>query len=169
MLAAWQLADSLLDCTGTAWASRKRASICWHSTYAAARQRADRSGCNLGQVCRIKCIATLALKVANRQLTLFFCLVQVPLSGDLRAAAEKARTELIERVADADEQLGEQFLMEQPISPGDLQDAIRRATIALKFVPIFMGRCADRFCIGPLAASSFMEQSWTGLHDCLGL
>ncbi len=49
----------------------------------------------------------------------------------------------MERVAEADDELSELFLMEQPIDAMTLQDAIRRATLSLKFVPIFMGRCAE--------------------------
>ena len=64
----------------------------------------------------------------------------MPLEGEFKAQAEAARAELIEAVADADEQLAEAFLAEEPISPHDLQAAIRRAALALKFVPVFMGR-----------------------------
>jgi hypothetical protein len=42
-------------------------------------------------------------------------------------------------------QVGEMFLMEEPIDASTLQDGIRRATVALKFVPIFMGRHALPF------------------------
>ncbi|KAK9800290.1 hypothetical protein WJX73_004584 [Symbiochloris irregularis] len=64
---------------------------------------------------------------------------EVPLSAELQLQAEQARAELIEHVANADEELGEKFLMEEPISSEDLSAAIRRATLALKFVPVFMG------------------------------
>lgn len=40
-------------------------------------------------------------------------------------------------------QVGEIFLMEEPIDAMTLQEGIRRATVALKFVPIFMGRHAS--------------------------
>jgi len=39
-------------------------------------------------------------------------------------------------------QVGELFLMEEVIDAMTLQDGVRRATVALKFVPIFMGRHA---------------------------
>ena len=64
----------------------------------------------------------------------------MPLEGDFRQQAEASRAELVELVADVDEQLAESFLAEEPISPADLAAAIRRATLALKFVPVFMGR-----------------------------
>ena len=69
--------------------------------------------------------------------------LQVPLTADQQSLAESKRAELVERVAEADDELSELFLMEQPIDAMTLQDAIRRATLSLKFVPIFMGRCAN--------------------------
>ena len=66
----------------------------------------------------------------------------MPLEGDFKQQAETARAELVELVADVDEQLAESFLQELPISAEELAAAVRRATLALKFVPIFMGRYA---------------------------
>lgn len=54
------------------------------------------------------------------------------------------RAELVERVAEADETVGELFLMEEPVDADTLRDGIRRATLALKFVPVFMGRSATQ-------------------------
>ena len=70
--------------------------------------------------------------------------LQVPLEGEFKDKAEAARAELVEIVADVDEQLAEAFLAEEPISPDALQAAVRRAALALKFVPVFMGRWAWR-------------------------
>jgi len=61
------------------------------------------------------------------------------LSADQKIIAEKAYTELVSVVADVDEQLGEKFLMEEPISREELKQAIRRATIANKLVPVTGG------------------------------
>ena len=66
--------------------------------------------------------------------------LQVPLAGALADEAQRRRAELVERVAEVDEEVGELFLMEEPVDASTLQAAIRRATVALKFVPIFMGR-----------------------------
>ena len=66
--------------------------------------------------------------------------MQIPLQGSLLELAEAKRLELVERVAEVDEIVGELFLMEEPIPADVLQDGIRRATVALKFVPVFMGR-----------------------------
>lgn len=52
--------------------------------------------------------------------------------------AEK-RLELIERVADCDDEVAELFLMEEVPDTETLKAAIRRQTVACKFVPVFMG------------------------------
>ncbi len=49
------------------------------------------------------------------------------------------RAELVERVAEVDEGLEELFLMEEEPSEAQLKAAIRRQTIANRFVPVFMG------------------------------
>ncbi len=38
-----------------------------------------------------------------------------------------------------DDHLAELFLLEEPIEAAELKAAIRRATLANKFVPVFMG------------------------------
>lgn len=47
--------------------------------------------------------------------------------------------ELIEHLSEADEPLCDKFLNEEPISVLDIQQAMRRATVGLKFIPVFMG------------------------------
>lgn len=61
------------------------------------------------------------------------------LDDDQRALAEEAYAELLEAVADADEKVGEMFLMEDPISVADLKAGLRRATIKNALVPIAGG------------------------------
>ena len=51
---------------------------------------------------------------------------EVPLPEEFRAEVEAKRAELVERVAEVDEQLGELFLMEEPIDGDTLREAIRR-------------------------------------------
>lgn len=58
---------------------------------------------------------------------------------ELKAQAEEQLHELIARVADVDDELAEKFLMEEPISALELKQAIRRATIANKFIPVAGG------------------------------
>jgi elongation factor G len=52
---------------------------------------------------------------------------------------EEARAELLERVADVDDEVAELFLMEEEVPEETLRAAIRRATISCQFVPVCMG------------------------------
>jgi elongation factor G len=56
----------------------------------------------------------------------------------------RKRHELIEIVSEVDDKLSEDFHGGSQISESVLDDAIRRATIARKFVPIFMGTFSDK-------------------------
>ena len=53
--------------------------------------------------------------------------------------ADEAYGEILNTLADVDEQLGEKFLLEEEITVLDLKKAMRRATIANKVVPIAGG------------------------------
>jgi elongation factor G len=57
----------------------------------------------------------------------------------LKAEAEKRRHDLVAAMADLDEKIGDKFLMEEPITNDELAAAVRKATIELKFTPVFMG------------------------------
>ncbi|KAL2652086.1 hypothetical protein R1flu_020214 [Riccia fluitans] len=57
----------------------------------------------------------------------------------LMEAVTEKRRELIEVVSEVDEELAEKFLSDEAISVDELEAAIRRATISLQFVPVFMG------------------------------
>lgn len=70
--------------------------------------------------------------------------MQVPIPDDMKKTVSARRAELVERVAEADEVVGELFLMEEPVDADTLRGGIRRATLALKFVPVFMGRSATQ-------------------------
>ena len=61
------------------------------------------------------------------------------LEGDLLATAKAAYEELLNTVADIDDQLAEKFLLEETVTRAELKQAIRRATIANKLVPIAGG------------------------------
>lgn len=65
---------------------------------------------------------------------------QVPIPDDMKTTVSARRAELVERIAEVDETVGELFLMEEPVDDETLRQGIRRATLALKFVPVFMGR-----------------------------
>ena len=64
-------------------------------------------------------------------------IVEIP--AELKEQAETAYHDLLSRVADVDDELAEKFLLEQPISTMELKQAIRRATIANKFIPVAGG------------------------------
>ncbi|GAU44175.1 hypothetical protein TSUD_377760 [Trifolium subterraneum] len=57
----------------------------------------------------------------------------------MEALVEEKRHELIENVAPLDDKLAEAFSMKKPISPTDLKEAVCRATITRRFIPVFMG------------------------------
>jgi len=59
--------------------------------------------------------------------------------ADLRDQADEYREKLLEAAADADEALMEKYLEGKPISEAELRAAIRKATLALKIVPIVCG------------------------------
>ena len=59
--------------------------------------------------------------------------------ADMQEAAEAARNELIEKVADADDGIAEKFLGGEEITVPELQAAIRAGTISNKLFPVFTG------------------------------
>ena len=61
------------------------------------------------------------------------------LEGEQVEIAEQAKLDLIDQIADIDEELGEKFLMEEEITPTDLKSAIRRVTISNDFIPVSGG------------------------------
>jgi elongation factor G len=63
----------------------------------------------------------------------------VDIPAEYKAIAEKAYQDLIEQMCDLDEEVGMLFLEEKPITKQDLKAAIRRQTIANKFVPVAGG------------------------------
>ncbi len=66
-----------------------------------------------------------------------YTVVEIP--DELKPSAEKAYQDLIEQMCDLDEEIGMLFLEEKPISKEQLKAAIRRQTIANKFVPVAGG------------------------------
>jgi elongation factor G len=63
----------------------------------------------------------------------------VDIPDDYKEAAEEARTELVEAVADVDEDVMDKYLEGEEISADELRAAIRKATINLEFYPVFAG------------------------------
>jgi elongation factor G len=64
---------------------------------------------------------------------------EVPIPEDMKELVEEKRHLLIEKVGEVDEGLMEKYIDDQPISVEELKAAIRRATLARKFVPAFCG------------------------------
>lgn len=67
----------------------------------------------------------------------------------LGLAAEK-RTELIEQLAEVDDEIAELFLNDAHPSNAQLAAAIRRATVSLKFSPVFLGSAIKNTAVQPL-------------------
>ena len=59
--------------------------------------------------------------------------------NDLIAVCEEKRKEMIERLADVDDEIAEKFLNDEEFNEQELKKAIRRQTLAKRFVPVFMG------------------------------
>ena len=64
--------------------------------------------------------------------------------------AEQKRTETIEQLAEVDEEIREIFLVNETLSNDQIAAAIRRATIILKFSPLFPGSAIKSTCAQPL-------------------
>jgi elongation factor G len=63
----------------------------------------------------------------------------VDIPAEYKAIAEKAYQDLVEQMCDLDEEVGMLFLEEKPITKQDVKAAIRRQTIANRFVPVAGG------------------------------
>lgn len=77
-------------------------------------------------------------------------IVTEDIPADMEELVAEKRRELIEVVSEVDDQLAEIFLADEPISPIQLEEAIRRATIAQKFIPVFMGSAFKNKGVQPL-------------------
>ncbi|MGE5216689.1 MAG: elongation factor G [Chloroflexota bacterium] len=62
-----------------------------------------------------------------------------PISAQLQSQAAEYREKLLEAVADSDEAVMEKYLEGKEISEAELRNAIRRATLSLKIVPVVCG------------------------------
>lgn len=77
-------------------------------------------------------------------------LEKTPIPVELLDLAKEKRQVLIETLADCDEEMAEIFLEEKEPTVKELQDAIRRATIARKFSPVLMGSALANTGIQPV-------------------
>src|SRR3989344_3597297 len=64
---------------------------------------------------------------------------EIPVPEHLRADAEKYHNVLVEKIAEQDEKLTEDFLLGKEIPMETLKATLRKAVIAIKIVPVFTG------------------------------
>jgi elongation factor G len=73
-----------------------------------------------------------------------------PVPDNVKEYCEEKRAELVEILADLDEEIGDMFLNEQEPTVEQIHDAIRRQTVLRKFVPVFMGSAFKNKGVQPL-------------------
>ena len=69
---------------------------------------------------------------------------------DMQEEVKKYRHKLVEKIAETDDALTEKYLNNQEISDEELKNALRRAVIAYKLVPIFAGSSLRNKGVQPL-------------------
>lgn len=69
---------------------------------------------------------------------------------DVRSLAEEKRRKLIETLADVDDEIAEIFLDERTPTVEQIKAAVRRATVSLKFTPVFMGSALADKSVQPM-------------------
>ncbi|KAA6410201.1 MAG: elongation factor mitochondrial [Lasallia pustulata] len=76
--------------------------------------------------------------------------VKDEIPASVRQLAEERRKRLIETLADVDDEIAEIFLEERTPTQEQIKAAIRRATISLKFTPVFMGSALADKSVQPM-------------------
>ena len=64
--------------------------------------------------------------------------------------AKEKRRELVEQLAGVDDEIGELLIMDEDPTTTQLAEAIRRATVGLKFSPVFLGSAIKNTAVQPL-------------------
>ena len=64
---------------------------------------------------------------------------EIEIPADLKEIAEKKRAELIDTVAEFDDEVMEKYLEGEELSVEDIKKAIRKGTLAVKFFPVMCG------------------------------
>ncbi|KAF8839992.1 translation elongation factor G [Paxillus ammoniavirescens] len=64
--------------------------------------------------------------------------------------AKEKRTELIEQLAEVDDEVADMVLMDETPSNIQIAEAIRRATVGLKFSPVFLGSAIKNTAVQPM-------------------
>ena len=76
--------------------------------------------------------------------------VEKDVPENMKEMAKEKRLELIENLADIDETMEEIYLNEQEPTIEQVKEAIRIATLKLKFVPVYMGSAYHNKSVQPL-------------------
>ena len=66
-------------------------------------------------------------------------IIESDVPEEFKTEMELKRNELIEKLAEIDEEIEEKFLGGEELSVADIKASIRRNTISLKFFPVLMG------------------------------
>ncbi len=69
---------------------------------------------------------------------------------DFQKETSAARMNLLEKLADFDEEIMEKYLEEQEIPPGDIHRALRKATLSMELVPVLCGSAFKNKGVQPL-------------------
>lgn len=64
--------------------------------------------------------------------------------------AKEKRAELIEQLAEVDDEIADMVLADEVPSSSQIADAIRRATVGLKFSPVFLGSAIKNTAVQPM-------------------
>ena len=64
--------------------------------------------------------------------------------------AKQKRQELLEQLAEVDDEIGEMLIMDEEPSVAQVAEAIRRATVGLNFTPVFLGSAIKNTGVQPL-------------------
>lgn len=76
--------------------------------------------------------------------------VEGEIPAEVKDEVEEKRLELLEKLADVNDEIAEFFLMEEMPDVDTLKAAIRKAVIACEFVPVFMGSAFKNKGVQPL-------------------
>ncbi len=76
-----------------------------------------------------------------------------PLPEEYRDQAQKMREKILEQSANADDNIMRKYLNEEPISPLEIKQALRKATLGLQIVPLFCGSAFKNKGVQPLLSA----------------
>lgn len=93
-------------------------------------------------------------RIAFPSLLIICCSINVVESDEIPESvlelAKAKRTELLEQLADVDDEIGELLIMDETPTTAQLVAAIRRATVGLRFSPVFLGSAIKNTAVQPM-------------------